>query len=326
MFIDARKLILSVTNRRLRNNLYWLSAVGKGVVIAHFNNTVLGEFIKMLVEGKDKEPLAIRRFLEQTKPENYMRATEAPSEGNVQEAMRIVAQLGVEKALVNRRQCAASDILEYVFKTPVPVVAEVEAGSIFDGLAKPKSNKAVSFDKPSFDKTLLPKEFINDYLLGKNVVSLEVNVPYRCYFHGYTTAIDPNDGIIYRWDSAERRNTIAGYTYTQPSSPDQFGLRQGWTPVIGVARSIEDWFTNSPVEEGLLVVASGMYKPCAICLFANTLIPELFPVRSTMEALMEKHHGTSIEDGVAGIPIVGGISIRLETDTAMFNVTIGSVR
>lgn len=314
--------ITDVKNGRIRANLIWAEAAKMNKNITNFTNTVTGQFVEQISLGN--RALAKSRLLDQTRPEKYMRPTEAPNEGNVQEAIRLVKSLGIsEEDLVNRRMATFADIQEWRWRKPAE---NKPAGSVFDGLAKAKPT-TLNTTKLSFSKTLLSAEFFKEFFAsGKHeVIDLQVHVPFQGDFTGYTEAVNPDGGVIYRYDSPERRLSLATYRYQSPQSPEMFGVKSGRHAVEGIVRSHTDWFKDQAVEHVVYLVKSKAYRECAVCLFPESLRHELHPVRATMEALMGSHKGVVSSEGVMGILPYPGTKFYVETTDAKFEVTIGRV-
>lgn len=274
---------------RRRDNLLWRAVATAPPGFCHVRSTMIGTLLDDIAAGKRYEDVA-RAFAAKMHPLQYQRPKAAPKKGNIQQAEKIIAQLGSAGAL--KRRLARLDDLDLLWRTPtIPQdvlsadVGEAPAGGVFDHL-KPggKGSAATRGARPTtmtwvkFRKRALPK-----------AGHIELLVPERGGFYAFVTAAEPDAPPIIQWDDPKRRNPVTWYTYMEPKPAREWGLSAGWKPLTGICLFPHMWADedhHSHQGKGALFVIRGCVAPegGGSGLFPEFLRSEYRAVRATMEA------------------------------------------
>ncbi len=273
---------------RRRANLLWRAAATAPPGFCHVRSTMIGTLLDDIAAGKRYDDVA-RAFAAKMHPLQYQRPQAAPKKGNIQQAEKIIAQLGSAGAL--KRRLARLDDLDLLWRSPtIPqdvLSADVgeEPAGVFDHL-KPggKGSAATRGTRPTkmtwvkFRKRVLP-----------NAGHIELLVPERGGFYAFVTAAEPDAPPIIQWDDPKRRNPVTWYTYMEPKPAREWGLTAGWQPLTGVCLFPHMWADedgHSHQGKGALFVIRGCVAPegGGSGLFPEFLRSEYRAVRATMEA------------------------------------------
>lgn len=283
-------------NNNVKNNLVWEAVDAKKQDLIHFSNTVVGNLLDNL--NTYSESYALRVFRTETEGTNYMRATEKPTEEQLEKAKALVVEMGIESAF--RRRFATVDDIPYWFWKPEAKVegSEAGSGSIFDGMKTKNSTTAPARVRVEGVHSMTFMAFVNEVL--PKVASLKVlfkNSAYQNFnFTQLVAAADPEAKPILRWDSEEKRNTISGYVYQGGSRLGNWTNSPGSTfDVIGITVNPER-FENPEMKYGIPVsgvtlILDGLKDRGnrTSALFAETLRHELRDIRRVVEEYSNTH-------------------------------------
>jgi hypothetical protein len=288
-FIGPVKFLRDLKDRPKGNK--GINRLWKEVAIApngfcHPRASVVGSLLSDLAEGKDF--LTVKRnFAYQTKSDNYQRAKEAPSEGNIKAGEDIIKKLGAERSLY-RRFAHMGDILKFTWQPAQEKRAK--PSSVFGDL---KTRKAL-------DTTLsAPKSIMTWYKFSKDVLpqaqKLEFKAPSRGNYVALTTALYKDAPPILKWDMEDNRNPVALYVYTNGSYANEWSLTaNAWVQVKAVIPYPTLWgdVQYDYLGKGAILLLEGCVdqKTPNMCLFSETLIGELYPARSTIEAFSNSNY------------------------------------
>lgn len=269
-----------------RSNTVWKKTATAPVGFCHVSSSMIGTLLDDIEAGYDFDTVS-RKFSEKMNPLKYQRPQAAPSAGNVVQAEKLVAKLGIENSL--KRRFARLDELLTLW-TPRPGKKAVAAtGGVFAGVATKRSNAkrrindlnapAVTMTWTKFQRTVLP-----------TALKIEFNVTGRDdSFGAIVTAADPCAPPIIRWDSEESRNPFNWYVYSGGSAPGNWGLRMGWVEVTGIVLQPNLWrpgfeHNGHSVFFILKDCKDHRYRGSGAALFPEVLKAELHEVRATIEA------------------------------------------
>lgn len=299
-----------------RTNLVWRAVEAAPPGFCHPRSSMIGSLLEDLAAGLSYDTVA-RRFKEKMDPLQYRRPSAAPTVGNIEQAERVIAQLGIEKSL--KRRYARVEEIETIWR-PAPEPKR-EGGGVF-GHLKPKDPKApaplkVSTQTMTFDKfrrTLL-----------ENAKSIELFVPSMGPFVAYLTAEDPDAPPILQWDKHDRRNPFSWYLYHGGSPASNWQLSaNSWVPVTALSLWPPKWFglDTSHHKAGCLFVLEGAKDlrgaHAGSGLFPEILRAELHSIRSTIEAFSR-----SAELGGMAEASACGLSIQEDYVEVRLRVTDG---
>lgn len=284
---------LKVTHGRTGDNLSWLALATHGDGFSHVASSVMGTLLEDIETGLPTADIK-RRFDDKVDPLKYMRATVAPKAGNIDQAEKIVAQLGLA-ASFPRRFVAVDEALSYADWTAkeehadagvftklkaAPVSAQGVFGNLKASIAQPSN--AITWVK--FASKILP-----------HAQSMALLVPADPKPYGaMTVAVDPEAPLLFTWGHS------ACYYKWNAIDPQHFGLTAGAAaPVTAVVPTPMAWGGADTPHIGVFLLlqgaAAGPKAQAGTGLFAELLRPELRQVRSTIQA-------HSINDTLADAP------------------------
>ncbi len=271
---------------RLRSNIVWKKAATAPVGFCHVSSSMIGTLLDDIETGYDFATVS-RKFSEKMNPMKYQRPQAAPSAGNVAQAEKLVAKLGIENSL--KRRFARLDELQTLWTPRPEKKAAATTGGVFAGVATKQSTAkrrandvtapTVTMTWEKFQRTVLP-----------DALKIEFNVTGKAdNFSAIVTAADPDAPPIIRWDAEDERNPFNWYVYHGGSAPGNWGLSMGWAEVTGIVLQPNLWkpgfeHNGSSVFFILKDCKDHRYRSSGAALFPEVLKSELHEVRSTIEA------------------------------------------
>ena len=271
---------------RLRSNIVWKKVATAPVGFCHVSSSMIGTLLDDIEAGYDFDTVS-RKFSEKMNPLKYQRPQAAPSAGNVAQAEKLVAKLGIENSL--KRRFARLDELQTLWTPRPEKKAAATTGGVFAGVAtkqsatKRKTNDVaapiVTMTWEKFQRTVLPMALKIEF----NVTGKDDN------FSAIVTAADPDAPPIIQWDSEDDRNPFNWYVYHNGSAPGNWGLRMGWVEVTGVVLQPNLWkpgfeHNGQSVFFILKDCKDHRYRGSGAALFPEVLKADLHEVRATIEA------------------------------------------
>ena len=294
-------------NQRLRDNQTWLAVAAAPPGFCNLRGGVLGTLLEDIDAGKAFADLK-RRFDAKMDAENYQRSKALPSAGNVAQAERAIAIMGVTASL--RRRAARLDEAKAIW-TPTPAQPKKNAGGVFGHLetkgqkpaAAPMRIPATNITWVKFASTVLPDALRIEF----HTVNREDS------YAGLITAVDADAPPILQWDHEGERNPVSWYLYVDGSHPTRWALpANAWVEVDAVVPKPSQWSETRPCDhqgKGVILVLRGardIGEP-KVCLFPEILKSQFHKYRSTIEAYNKTERLEGPEDGTAnGIMISAG--------------------
>lgn len=193
-FQTLQERFLALADGPARDLLVWTMT---GSPAARFRNTAIGTLVQDLSEGVDLER-AVRSFETKVAPQNYKRPTALITKGMVDQAMKTIADLGLEADL-ERRHARFSDVsvnsVLFVDNAVRGKMRDAGIRSLLMDEVKPAAfdpKKAEHVDVGMFMAEILPRStslhvYLANSLLG-NFVSL-------------TAPVHPSSGNLLRWSN-----------------------------------------------------------------------------------------------------------------------------
>jgi len=278
-WLEVLKAKLKKARGNVRENLIWREVGTKSSAYIHIAMSVVGVYLDDC--SRVGYSTAKKNFLERTKPTVYMRPTSVASDGTLEQASKIVDELGLAKSF-ERRLATFSDIPEegFVWKPVVEVVQEKE--DILLGLKKSANN--VGDSGPIDGRSLIWRDFEKDIL--PRVTKL-LFVPTGDYFvgaHSLTTAVYPEAPCIF-----SHGNHFVSFTLSYPVEHKTWGLlREEPVEVGGVITIPSCWGKDSTDSQRFLVLKDGYLRfETSGSIFPERTIPELYPVRKVVEQMSD---------------------------------------
>lgn len=268
-----------------RANVVWRALAKAPAGFCHPRASMIGTLLEDIAAGLDFADVS-RKFAAKMHPLQYQRPTAAPSAGNIAQAEKIVAELGVAGSL--ERRFARLDEIETVWM-PKARTLEPTAG-VFGHLTPKGETLSGSMVVPSramtwvkFRDTVLP-----------TATSILLAAPAHGNYCALVTATNPDAPPILQWDTLERRNPVSWYVYNGGSSAQRWCLMPVWIAVTAVALQPSMWGGRPAGHQGesaIFVLAGARdsgYENSGLGIFPETLKSEFHGIRSTIEAFSRR--------------------------------------
>lgn len=292
-----------------RENVLWLAVAQAPAGFCHPRSSMIGTLLEDLAAGKSYDEVS-RAFKAKMHPLQYQRPQAAPTAGNIAQAEKLVAQLGIAASL--RRRFARVDELVAVWR-PADVKPEPVGGGVFAHLTPKGKGVPARLDMPplvitweKFARTVLPE-----------AEQLECFAPAHGNYAALVTAADMEAPPILQWDLPEQRNPVSWYIYNGGTNAGTWGLPGGaYVKVAAVTLQPNLWHQPEKFAhhgKGVLFVLEGARESRfeSLALFPECLRSELREVRATFEAYSR---GKAIE-GRLSKEVVMGESIEIAATT-----------
>ncbi len=289
---DLQAARSATKNTIARDNILWRAVASAPDGFCHPRASVVGTLLEDIAAGLPFDEVK-RRFDAKLHPLLYQRPQAAPSVGNIEQAEKIVAQLGIARSL--ERRFARLDEVELMWR-PAEAKEVPASNGVFGHLKGADRSAAPSLDIPAV--TITWEKFARTAL--PSAEAMELLLPHgQAAFIGITTAVNADAPPILKWDREERRNPVAWYCYFGGSSAEQWGLRSGsWCRVAGVMPLPTLWGEDPlpHLAEGAVLVLDGakdQRENQGNALFPENMRQELHSVRATIEAYSHREtiHG-----------------------------------
>ncbi|TVX86025.1 YfaP family protein [Paenibacillus agilis] len=192
-------------NSRIRDNITWLAVATAPNGFCHIKSSMIGTLLDDIVSGYDTDSI-VRRFADKMNPATFQRSQTAPSQGNIQQAEKIVEKLGIANSLL-RRYATIEEIPQFIWKGKEVTKKPVSKSSGVFGNIKPRSNAEES---TNVNGLVLPKTVMTFDKFQRTVMptadSIEVLVDNANRLMALVTATDETAPNILQWD-----NTFSWY-------------------------------------------------------------------------------------------------------------------
>lgn len=269
-----------------RKNLIWRAIADAPVGFCHPRSSMLGSLLEDLISGSSFDEAALR-FKKKMNPSAYQRPQAPPSEGNIDQAEKVVEKLGVARSL--ERRFARIDEIEALWR---PTIADPDVFTV-GVFAHLKPNGAASaLDLKVPEQKITWVKFAEKIL--PTAKDIRIFVPHIAHFVALITAEYADAPPIFQWDTPELRNPFSFYTYEKGSPAPQWGLvGQTWAPVTAVTLRPEQWHgrNDAHLPKGVIFVIQGAVDTnteVGNAMFPETLKSEFHGIRSTIEAFSKK--------------------------------------
>lgn len=298
---NLKKAVTTTRHQMCRKNLIWKAVGDAPAGFCHPRTSMIGTLLEDLEAGLAFDDAA-RKFASKMHPLRYQRPTAAPSAGAIEEAEKMVKELGLERSL--ERRFATFDDMQFYWK---PVAQQEEkSGGVFDHLKENRKQlivaKGGALTWVKFAADVLPK-----------AKKIEVIVSHgRSSFVTFVTAQYEDAPLIFQWD-----NPVSWYHWHGGTTPAQFGLQPGAVEIEGICLPSYMWSEDSPPShfgKNVMFILKGARETRneGNALFPETLRSDFHGIRKVVEAHSRK---SRIHD-IDGPHVVGkglGTTIRVHT-------------
>lgn len=294
--VDLHEKLDAAKDRRLNENLAWVAVATAPPGFCHIRSTMIGTLLEDLVAGMPF-PEVKRRFDQKMHPLQYQRPSAEPGAANIEQAEKIVEQLGIASAL--KRRFARVEEVDAIWR-PSDGTGDAAAkpSGVFRHLREKARATRAEVEAPPIVITW--EKFSRTVLAAAETI--ELLVPHaKASYIGVVTAADPDAPPLIQWDRPERRNPFSWYVYDKGSRPEDWNLTPGeYVRVTALTLLPPQWYGGGHAHqgEGILVLLEGardLRYQSGAGFFPEQLRSELHAVRKTLEAFAKG-------DVVAGAP------------------------
>ena len=270
-------------NSGMRSNLIWLAVATAPPGFCHVKSTMIGALLEDIVAGIPFNTIS-KRFADKMHSLRYQRPQAPPSSGNIDQAEKIIEQMGVARSLA--RRFVRIEDLKLLWSPTADKEAEEPIVGIFSHLkpkeraeVKPVTIPPIAITWEKFSRSVLPTATQIEMLIPSEPTS----------FSALVTASCPDAPPILQWDLEDERNPVSWYLYTYGSQASQWNLTpSSYCPVTGICLRPSMWGKKpmSNQREGLFIILQGAkdIRNTGLCLFPEHLRHEYHAIRATIEA------------------------------------------
>lgn len=299
--------------------LLWRAVANAPAGFCHPRAGMVGQLMEDLVAGLSVN-IVTKKFNAAMDPLQYQRPTAAPKAGTIDQAEKLLEQLGAVRSL--ERRFARVEEVELFWK---PAAAPNQPGGVFDHLRQPDLAKTAApghvaggvMTWQKFQRLVLP-----------TALRIAVRIPTSGNFTGTLTAVHADAPLLFQWD-----NPVSQYVFHRGSPATRWSLRAGsFVAIAGLMAHPAHW---GGVKRGnhhecvTFVISEAQSQAVSSALFPEILRSEFHGVRSVIEAHSEKtkaaghHEGTAnglrIGAGEAGevnvrVTVAGGSTVDYKID------------
>lgn len=305
--IYKRKKKAAGYGKQRAENIVWLMVACAPAGWCHVRSSMIGTLLEDLGARMELSEVQ-RRFREKLNPLQYQRPQAAPEAGNIAQAEKVVAKLGIARSL--ERRFARIEEIPLLWAPKKPAPRQATTPGVFSHLAlyDPREGDAPPERVRQFagisGTKITAVRFLRDVLPTARSLWYAVPTGYGP-FVALLTAVYPDAPPILQWDREKRRNPVSWYVYPQGSPASQWGLVSNlWARVTGVCTFPHQWdegreFTQHP--KGLILLLDGARdrKPDGNGIFPEILRSDLHSIRSTIEAYQRHARPSGYEEASA---------------------------
>lgn len=266
-----------------KDNIIWRAVATAPAGFCHPRSSMIGTLLEDLASDMPYEQVA-RRFKDNMHPLQYQRPQAAPSIGNIEQAEKIVEQMGIANSL--KRRYARIEEIEAIWRPKEP--ENNQSGGIFDHLKNAEEKEinlpAKRMTWKKFESEVLPKAERIEYWAPARQVNI----------YAMVTAADQAAPPIIQWDNEECRNPFSCYTWHEGRFPSHWGLTDGsWHNITAVTLRPSMWHGGDYKNKanGVIFIIEGARESNTnggLALFPEILKKEFHSIRKTIEAFSKK--------------------------------------
>lgn len=279
-------------------NVVWRAIATAPAGFAHPRSSMIGTLLEDIAAGKDFAEVS-RSFKAKMHPLQYQRPQAAPAAGNIAQAEKLIAQLGLAPSL--KRRIARLDEIPKLWEPKAQQPTQPAGGGVF-GHLHPKGAAPLQPMTGVPPVVITLEKFVRAVVPTAEAMELEVGHGNQAFI-ALTTAVHADAPPILQWDRDDARNPFAWYVWNGGSAPSQFGLTPGWVKVAAITRLPARWNDSEASHQGdgviLLLEGARETRQAGNALFPECLRSELHSVRSTIEAFSRGAQMQGLAEGSA---------------------------
>ena len=272
----------------------WQAIAKAPAGFCHPRSSMIGTLLEDIAAGMDFSEIA-KRFADKMHPLRYQRPQALPSAGNVAQAEKLFAQLGLAPAL--ERRMARIDELPLLWASKTSEPSAAAAGGIFSRLKTKTVTTTSRLSIPAI--TMTAEKFMRE--VAPDADAIELNLPSGNHtFIGLTTAVNADAPRLFQWD-----HPVSWYVWHGGAPASQYGLKPGWLKVDGITRLPARWNDDGQRfkhhGDGIILLLAGARetRQAGAALFPALLRSELHGVRTTIEAHSKDAQMRGVAEGSA---------------------------
>ena len=188
---------------KTKKNIIWKAVATAPVKYPQVRSSMIGTLLDDIKEGLDFASISTRF---KSKMSTYMIAQSAPSDGNVQQAEKLVKQLGIENSLI-REYAKLEDIPEFIWKDKKHEVKapKKESGGIFGNIVTKQKEQSQATPQMAMPTSTMTWKKFEETVLG-SAEKVEVSIDNTNRLMALVNAYDKESPNILQWD-----NTFSWY-------------------------------------------------------------------------------------------------------------------
>lgn len=200
-FKKVQEEIASIKVAKTKKNIIWKAVATAPVKFPQVRSSMIGTLLDDIKEGLDFASIS-SRF--KSKMSTYMIAQAAPSDGNVQQAEKLVKQLGIENSLI-REYAKFDDIPEFIWKNKKheAKATQKESGGIFGNIVTKQKEQAQTSAQMSIPTSVMTWKKFEETILGTaEKIEICVDNHNTNRLMALVNAYDKESPNILQWDNA----------------------------------------------------------------------------------------------------------------------------
>ena len=280
----------------------WSAIARAPAGFCHPRSSMIGTLLEDIAAGMEFSAIA-QRFADKMHPLRYQRPQALPSAGNIAQAEKLFAQLGLAPAL--ERRIARIDEIPLVWSPKAEEPPPPAGGGLFSHLLPKKATQALSLSIPAITMTL--EKFLREVATTADTIEIHLGGGDH-NFITLTTAVNVDAPKLFQWN-----HPFAWYVWHGGAPASQYGLAPGWLKLAGITRLPARWNDDGQRfkhhGDGFIMLLAGACetRQPGATLFPSLLRSELHGVRSTIEAHSKsaQMHGLK-ESGAIGYDLRDG--------------------
>ncbi|WKB55789.1 hypothetical protein [Eleftheria terrae] len=272
----------------------WAATAKAPAGFCHPRSSMIGTLLEDIAAGLEFNDIA-KRFADKMHPLRYQRPQALPSAGNIAQAEKLFAQLGLAPAL--ERRIARLDEIPLVWAPKAEEQPSRASSGLFSHLTPKKVAQAPTVDIPAITMTL--EKFLREVATTADTMEIDLGGGN----HGFialTTAVNLDAPTLFQWD-----HPFSWYVWHGGAPVSQYGLAPGWLKVAGMTRLPARWNDDGQRfkhhGDGIIMLLAGARetRQAGAALFPSLLRSELHGVRSTIEAHSRSAQMHNLAEGSA---------------------------
>jgi hypothetical protein len=294
-WLHKLQLACTAAGGRGKSAVVWVATAKAPAGFCHPRSSMIGTLLEDIAAGLAFDDIA-KRFADKMHPLRYQRPQALPSAGNIAQAEKLFAQLGLAPAL--ERRIARLDEIPLTWSPKEEEPRPPASAGLFAHLTlKKMAAQAASVDIPAITMTL--DKFLREVAPAADTMEINLGSG-NLGFIALTTAVNADAPELFQWE-----HPFSWYVWHGGAPASQYGLVPGWQKVTGMTRLPARWSDDEQRfkhhGDGIVMLLAGARetRQAGAALFPSLLRSELHGVRSTIEAHSKSAQMLGLAEGSA---------------------------